>query len=58
MSRTYISENKKAYCYDYENQVWIIDGKYQDCGHPIEWECDCFGRIHQGEVATITKHCQ
>jgi len=34
--------------YDYENQAWVIDGKYVNCGHP-EGTCRCFGRLHKGE---------
>ena len=58
MSRSYFSEDKKADSYDYKNQVWIRDGKYQDCGHPQTMDCRCFGRIHKNELATITEDCQ
>jgi hypothetical protein len=47
--------------YDYKNQAFIIDGVYQDCGHPQAGEptmlgdifegCSCYGREHAGEVA-------
>ena len=61
MSRSYISKDKKKYSFDYTNQVWIIDGKYQDCGHPATLEngkaCDCYGRQHAGEKATIHANC-
>ena len=40
--------------YDYENQAWIVDGIYQDCGHPSAMGCDCFGRIHRGEWADLS----
>lgn len=45
--------------YDYKRQAWVIDGIYQDCGHPQRGEvteigtifdgCDCYGRAHAGE---------
>jgi hypothetical protein len=35
--------------YDYENQAWVIDGKYVDCGHPNNVKCGCYGRTHKGE---------
>ena len=44
--------------YDYKNQVWIRDGKYEDCGHPADMDCQCFGRKHAGEKAEITEACQ
>ena len=56
--RNYYCENKKLLSYDYENQVWIKDGKYQDCGHSSEMQCNCFGRKHKNEFAVISKDCQ
>jgi hypothetical protein len=41
--------------YDYENQAWVIDGLYVDCGHDHNKPCpggNCFGRVHNGEPAT------
>lgn len=48
--------------YDYEHQAWVVDGLYQDCGHPqpgtitVFMErfvgCDCYGREHAGEPCT------
>jgi len=35
--------------FDYENQAWVKDGKYLNCGHPIAMLCGCFGRRHEGE---------
>lgn len=40
--------------FDYHNQAWIIDGKYQRCGHPEEMNCRCYGRLHEGEPANMT----
>ena len=37
--------------YDYTHQAWVVNGKYQDCGHPESMNCDCYGRAHAGEVA-------
>lgn len=35
--------------YDYENQAWIRDGRYQRCAHPESMDCQCYGKIHAGE---------
>ena len=35
--------------FDYENQAWVLDGKYQACGH-LE-ACACYGKAHAGEPA-------
>lgn len=35
--------------YDYENQVWVVNGKYVRCGHPENMNCGCYGREHEGE---------
>ena len=56
--RIYIDEDKKRYSYDYENQVWIVNDKYQDYRHSQEMDCRCFGRLHKDEEAIITENCQ
>ncbi len=35
--------------YDYENQSWVKDGKYRRCGHPENMNCQCYGKLHDGE---------
>ena len=35
--------------YDYENQAWVINGRYVRCGHLEKMDCQCFGKIHEGE---------
>lgn len=35
--------------YDYKNQAWTENGKYVRCGHPVSMNCQCYGRLHQGE---------
>ena len=35
--------------FDYDHQVWVKDGVYQDCGHPTSMDCGCFGRAHAGQ---------
>jgi len=35
--------------YDYDRQVWVVDGRYVDCGHPAGMDCQCYGRVHAGE---------
>lgn len=37
--------------FDYDNQAWVRDGRYQRCGHPDSMRCQCFGRLHEGEEA-------
>lgn len=37
--------------YDYTRQAWVAGGKYIRCGHPPGMECQCYGRIHEGEVS-------
>jgi hypothetical protein len=37
--------------YDYDNQAWVRNGKYEDCAHPEGMECRCYGRKHAGERA-------
>lgn len=39
--------------YDYTNQAWVVDGKYQACSHPETMDCKCFGRLHAGEIADL-----
>ncbi len=50
--------DKSRQSYDYEKQVWILDGIYQPCAHPESLECQCYGRLHAYETATITEHCR
>jgi hypothetical protein len=35
--------------YDYRHQAWVVNGKYQRCGHGKP--CDCYGTRHHGEPA-------
>jgi hypothetical protein len=39
--------------YDYLNQAWVVDGVYVRCGHPDEMECQCYGRVHEGEPCEV-----
>ena len=41
--------------YDYDNQAWIVDGKYVKCGHPDSMDCKCYGKIHEGEKVEVEK---
>jgi hypothetical protein len=34
--------------YDYENQAWVVNGFYVNCGHPETMSCGCFGRKFAG----------
>lgn len=36
--------------FDYVNQAWVTEGRYQTCGHPETMTCDCYGRQHHGET--------
>lgn len=38
--------------FDYENQAWVVDGLYVNCGHPETMDCNCFGRKHAGQSFT------
>src|SRR6266851_8669088 len=49
---TPVKETKMKNGYDYENQAWVVDGKYVRCGHPETMKCGCYGRKHEGEIAT------
>lgn len=37
--------------FDYKNQAWVINGIYQDCNHPQDMGCSCYGRLHKGQQA-------
>ena len=45
--------------YDNQRQAWVVDGRYVRCGHLIEignrghLTCACYGRLHEGEEATV-----
>ncbi len=42
----------KAEHYDYNKQAWIgTDGRYLCCAHPADMNCNCYGRLHYGELA-------
>lgn len=38
--------------YDYEKQAWVKDGHYIRCGHPLDVDCKCYGKEHEGEETT------
>jgi len=40
--------------YDYDNQAWVIDGRYVRCGHPETMDCDCYGKINKGKKTKRT----
>lgn len=42
--------------FDYENQAWVIDGRYVRCGHLEGMDCECYGRAHQGERAPVSNY--
>ncbi len=35
--------------FDYDKQVWVVNGKYQRCGHPNSMDCQCYGKLHAGK---------
>jgi hypothetical protein len=38
--------------YDYQKQAWVgADGRYLCCAHPAWMNCQCYGRLHYGELA-------
>ena len=38
--------------YDYDKQSYVRQGRWVDCGHPEDMECECYGRLHHGERLT------
>ena len=40
--------------FDYTKQAWVIGGKYVKCSHPEDMNCNCYGKVHEGELS-ITK---
>jgi hypothetical protein len=49
---TKVESSAKLSCsYDYKNQAWIADGRYVRCGHPDSMQCNCYGKLHEGEKA-------
>ena len=39
--------------FDYDNQAWTVKGKYITCNHPEKMNCNCYGKLHAGELANI-----
>ena len=35
--------------YDYTRQAWVLDGRYIECGHPEDMNCQCYGKLHNHE---------
>ena len=35
--------------FDYVRQAWVQDGRYVRCGHPETTNCQCYGRLHEGD---------
>jgi hypothetical protein len=44
-----ITKGIKTISFDYENQAWVINGRYVRCGHPDHMNCQCYGKVHEGE---------
>ena len=44
-----IKDNRLINGFDYKNQAWVKNGLYVKCGHPKSMECNCYGRLHEGE---------
>ena len=42
--------------FDYENQAWIVDGRYVRCGHKDE--CGCYGKLHEGQTPAEAERAQ
>lgn len=42
--------------YDYDNQAWVIDGRYVRCGHPEDMNCGCYGREYEGEETKMGRN--
>lgn len=37
--------------YDYERQAFVENGLYIRCAHPKSMDCQCYGKLHEGETA-------
>ena len=48
-----VKQGKIHTCYDYTNQAWIINGRYIRCGHQESVDCQCYGKIHEGEEVAL-----
>lgn len=50
ISDNYYRDDGRLYNgYDYDKQVWVLNGKYQRCGHFDDMDCQCYGKEHAGE---------
>ena len=49
LSRDEFQDGRLINGYDYDNQAWVLDGRYVLCGHPPDMACICYGRSHAGE---------
>lgn len=59
MSRQSVNINKNGSLfsgYDYENQAWVMEGKYIRCGHPDSMDCGCFGKEYEGKTVEEAKY--
>lgn len=41
LSTDQVIDGKLMNGFDYEAQVWVLNGVYQDCGHPRSMGDDC-----------------
>jgi hypothetical protein len=41
--------DRQADHFDYAKQAWVVNGRYVRCGHPEAMDCQCYGRLHEGE---------
>lgn len=37
--------------YDYERQAFVENGRYIRCAHSESMDCQCYGKLHEGETA-------
>lgn len=40
--------------YAFDVQAWVENGRYLRCGHPEPQTCQCYGRLHEDELAPTT----
>lgn len=43
--------------YDYDRQAWVVDGRYDYCGHTAK-NAGCYACNHAGEIAPIAHRRQ
>lgn len=54
-SRNEMKDGKLVNGFDYDLQVWVIDGVIQECGHPTNMQDVCNACKYQGKKLSDVK---